>query len=751
MNAAVRFLARKYKVLYDGRFGSMAWPGHGPSTVAGGNAHLHVEFGTKDLAAASGNARPFNIPRVEIVGAGPMGDIATAGIAQVRRGAIRAARRAINRALFAGTEGAELGHGAAPPGQLRSWLRRALQITGHLTPGNLSALYGRAMQESGGDPRAVNNWDSNAAAGTPSKGLLQTIGPTFAAYSLPGMKNIFNPIHNAVAAIRYMMARYGHIVGPSSTGYATGGELPGPLGAAQMIIAHGKEWIINERQKSRLSALTGLGIGKLKSALGFTGGPTSFQGGGEVDRSFDLPDLLPTTPGGTTRLIRRLIRFIGKFGNVNRNLDILTREGGLFDQFTANLEDFSSRLETSVTRGLFRLKNGSVVRRRGRDDVWMSQQTLDNLEETGLLLRRMDNQITRGLARAITAIRRIRRGGVDEDERDDLLNLRGQRRNLLGRRRGIRGLLGENLQSRFEQQQAVEDAIRERLTNRIERSDTRFGRRLSGLDLFDRMLAATGNIGLGGRTSILNARNNVLGQQIAALTEFRGRAARRGLTDVVDELNDRIAELRVSIQENTRALFEARVEEVNRRQSIIAGQTGARGRIAELQGQLGIITGEEARTRMREQVRLAGEALVAQGVGLTSLLAVARRRGDQESIINLEQAILDNTVAQLENSLQLKELDGTLTGTQSFTSTAWQWFRTAIFNGSGGLLPQFQAPMGGSMPGSPVIPLSPSGRGGGTGPNITYGAENINISTEERVDPLALGNQIAWIINTPTT
>lgn len=111
-------------------------------------------------------------------------------------------------------------------GGVRSWLTQALRITGHYSPANLQALYGRAMQESGGNPRSVNNWDSNAAAGTPSKGLLQTIDPTFDQYKMKGYGNIFNPVHNAVAAIRYMFGRYGHIVGPSSTGYATGGRVP---------------------------------------------------------------------------------------------------------------------------------------------------------------------------------------------------------------------------------------------------------------------------------------------------------------------------------------------------------------------------------------------------------------------------------------------------------------------------------------------------------------------------------------------
>lgn len=67
------------------------------------------------------------------------------------------------------------------------------------------------MAESGGNPSAINNWDSNAAAGHPSKGLLQTIDSTFAAYALPGHNDIWNPVDNAIAAIRYMIDRYGSI------------------------------------------------------------------------------------------------------------------------------------------------------------------------------------------------------------------------------------------------------------------------------------------------------------------------------------------------------------------------------------------------------------------------------------------------------------------------------------------------------------------------------------------------------------
>ena len=67
------------------------------------------------------------------------------------------------------------------------------------------------QHESSGNPNAVNNWDSNAKAGHPSEGLMQTIGPTFNAYKLPGHGNIFNPVDNIIAGVRYAISRYGSI------------------------------------------------------------------------------------------------------------------------------------------------------------------------------------------------------------------------------------------------------------------------------------------------------------------------------------------------------------------------------------------------------------------------------------------------------------------------------------------------------------------------------------------------------------
>jgi WXG100 family type VII secretion target len=53
--------------------------------------------------------------------------------------------------------------------------------------------------------------NSNAAAGHPSKGLMQTIDSTFNSYKLPGHDDIWNPVDNIIAGIRYSIARYGSV------------------------------------------------------------------------------------------------------------------------------------------------------------------------------------------------------------------------------------------------------------------------------------------------------------------------------------------------------------------------------------------------------------------------------------------------------------------------------------------------------------------------------------------------------------
>jgi LysM repeat protein len=107
--------------------------------------------------------------------------------------------------------GQEVGHG----GRVDDWIKQAMKILEqHGVPAGKMNAQDIALiiqHESGGNPEAQNNWDSNAKAGHPSIGLMQTIQPTFDAHRLPGHDNIRNPVDNIIAGVRYAISRYGSI------------------------------------------------------------------------------------------------------------------------------------------------------------------------------------------------------------------------------------------------------------------------------------------------------------------------------------------------------------------------------------------------------------------------------------------------------------------------------------------------------------------------------------------------------------
>lgn len=121
--------------------------------------------------------------------------------------------------------------------QWRQLARKALEMTGQYTAGNLNLLLYQMQTESGGNPNAINLWDINAKNGIPSKGLMQVIDPTFRAYAYPGYgTNIYDPLSNMLAAIRYTLARYGSLSkGWKGHGYAGGA---GKITLADIIPAY---------------------------------------------------------------------------------------------------------------------------------------------------------------------------------------------------------------------------------------------------------------------------------------------------------------------------------------------------------------------------------------------------------------------------------------------------------------------------------------------------------------------------------
>lgn len=117
---------------------------------------------------------------------------------------------------------------------------------------NEGAVLRRIDFESDGNPNAINNWDSNAKNGTPSKGLMQVIDPTFKAYrgrSLPN--NIWDPTANIYAGSNYAIKRYGSLsaIDPKNRpkGYDDGGKMPpgeggynNGTGKPEAVLTHGQ-------------------------------------------------------------------------------------------------------------------------------------------------------------------------------------------------------------------------------------------------------------------------------------------------------------------------------------------------------------------------------------------------------------------------------------------------------------------------------------------------------------------------------
>lgn len=132
----------------------------------------------------------------------------------------------------AGTLGAAVASAVSSGGggvaQWHNVVLQALGITGQ--PAAYAPLVENQMRtESSGNPRAINLTDINAQRGIPSKGLMQVIDPTFRSFALsPYNQDIYDPLSNIIASIRYVLSRYGSIpAGMRGHAYANGGIVPG--------------------------------------------------------------------------------------------------------------------------------------------------------------------------------------------------------------------------------------------------------------------------------------------------------------------------------------------------------------------------------------------------------------------------------------------------------------------------------------------------------------------------------------------
>lgn len=194
---------------------------------------------------------------------------------------------------------------------------RALKMTGQYSTANLNALLNQMRTESNGNPRAINNWDINAKNGTPSKGLLQMIDPTFRQYAMPGFNsNIYDPLSNILASIRYALSRYGSLRNAyRGHGYANGG-IVNQHQIAEIAEGNKPEIIIplDKAKRSRAMQLLSIAMDKLGVS------PKTYGNATTVSSNYEILEAIEKQAATTNQLLSLLLAFFKGNSRTDRDL-----------------------------------------------------------------------------------------------------------------------------------------------------------------------------------------------------------------------------------------------------------------------------------------------------------------------------------------------------------------------------------------------------------------------------------------------
>ncbi|MFI9600322.1 phage tail tape measure protein [Streptomyces sp. NPDC052043] len=230
--------------------------------------------------------------------------------------------------MFGGSSGDIGGSGVK---RWSSVVLQALKLVGQ--PASLLPTVLRRMnQESGGNPRAINNWDINAKNGTPSKGLMQVIDPTFNAYAGKlRSRGVWDPLANLYASMRYALSRYGSLASAYNRpgGYASGGRpKPGELAwvgerGPELVRFKGGETVYDHRTSLGMAA----GLGALRGFAKGTPLTGTYRSAAEEKARKKVPgDLSAFTKSLTgsastiAKAAKSLAGDLGKTGKAGRGL-----------------------------------------------------------------------------------------------------------------------------------------------------------------------------------------------------------------------------------------------------------------------------------------------------------------------------------------------------------------------------------------------------------------------------------------------
>lgn len=565
-------------------------------------------------------------------------------------------------------------------------------------------LVARAYQESNFNPNAVNRWDSNAQRGTPSRGLMQTIDSTFRAYALPKLQSIFNPLHNMIAAIRYMIERYGK--GNQAV------ALQAMLGRNAAKIGY-----------SRGGAVQRFNVGGVPGADRYTPKGSGTSG---VPAIFDNPFFRP--------IIRDLNKALNKIkdGKFIKGLSDLTAENGVLARFFDALKTTTERIAARITRGHIKVGNDGTIT-IGRSGESAATAELGGLQESqGILLagRGELSDARKGAESAVDkAERAVRKARKDGDKKA----LAAANKRLTQARAGLQGVkqaqndLEDSITSNAQDIIAKQLEITQLQVDAVDRTAGFSLNRASRLGRIADVIRGTTAGGIFSslatqRTSLLDT-GSALTTQRAGLESARARALALGqtelfkdLTERIEDLDTTIAENNLALQQNTDAQRDANVQNILQRSGFLTGINSSaisffQG-IASLTGtnqnsSISSLLGSSNTTLRNASTGLLGElnlilqsigagnisgtgaGLVNSLVGLSSMDTSNLTPEGQARFQQLIEALINNETAINSNTEQINSLTSTVG--QAFETTSWQLFREAVFNGAGGLLPEFQS------------------------------------------------------------
>jgi hypothetical protein len=292
-----------------------------------------------------------------------------------------------------------------------------------------------------------------------------------------------------------------------------------------------------------------------------------------------------------------------------------------------------------------------------------------------------------------------------------------------------------------------------------------------------------------------------LQSQRNSLQALLSNPAIAGNAKQIEELQNRILELNASIAENSQDIKDLSLEYRKAQVELITGKsnrnTGILGGVGGIVANIARATGSsqslESQIGLAQQIKTAlgleqgsladqiSQAIADQQLGseanaVLAQLQTAFSSGDPASfaatlaalsptIAELEStlgvtaagtfqtlidAMINNTTATTDNTANLAELNGLANQPQQFATTAWTKFRTALFNGVGDILPQFQIPQmetGGYITKGGMFNLHPGEFVVNATQSNVPSDSPINITVNEANKPLdvtALASRIAF-------